>query len=66
MASPVPIVMGKNDGYRSGRLVKKYKIELRHRARTDEPIPERHGKFLDSIGKSGSPWNLSGIGSGES
>lgn len=41
----------------------KYKIELRHRAQSDETISERHGRFLDRIARLGSPWNLSGIGS---
>jgi hypothetical protein len=39
----------------------KYKIELRHRAQSNEPYEEKHKKFMEAISRLGRPWNLVGL-----
>lgn len=41
----------------------KYKIELRHRAQSNESFEEKHKTFMEAISELGRPWCLAGLGS---
>jgi hypothetical protein len=41
-------------------MIELYELDLRHRAAANEPIPERHDRFMRAMARFAPPWGLKG------